>query len=690
MADTSGTADESRHWYGLEQGGSMRSATLCRYVLGGLLCVSGCNGARTAFTNRTTERPERPQASLSLLTHAESPFGKDDTTTPQRSLSDSPGVVEKTARSVGVDKSRAMSAFPRLAHPQTSSNVAHSDNNPGSEEHSSDSSFSDTSRSEVIGADEEALCVIPVGYEFAGTTENGGTISIDGRTFQIRLIGDDTFADSPNSSPDRSLRFATLADVTTAESQRGVSVSSGKHFRKASHRPQQRSVPNVPPVAEGSTDATPNATLMNLPTALSMVGGNHPAVGLAQWKVQEAYADLDSAETLWLPSLRVGLSVHKHDGNYQASNGDIVDVNRSSMQFGLGAGATGADLPVLHRDPLWPGLADAVFAPEIAQKTAWATCHAEKAVVNRQLRDVAFAYVDLLNAHQRLRILQEIKNRTNGLAKITTDFAAAGQGLQADADRMQTELKLIEGRIAESRENVDVTSARLAQAVSTDNRQRIIPMDPTIAPIDLVPVSLDEGALISSGLAARPELKELQALVAAACNRYERQKYSPFVPSVLLGLSAGGFGGDTGNAINRVDDRYDFDAMVTWEIRNLGFGERSARRRSEAQVQQAMFRKMKLIDDVAREISEAYTQVVHRRDRMAITQQSIQTAMDSYERNLIRIRDGEGLPIEVMLSVKALEAAQLAYLDSVVAFNQAQFQLQWALGWQVSAPAEQG
>ncbi len=138
--------------------------------------------------------------------------------------------------------------------------------------------------------------------------------------------------------------------------------------------------------------------------------------------------------------------------------------------------------------------------------------------------------------------------------------------------------------------------------------------------------------------------------------------------------------------INNVDNRYDFDAMVTWEIRNFGFGERSARRRSQAQVQQAMFRKLSLIDDVAREIAEAYTQVTHRRERMAVTQTSIRSAQDSYDRNLSRIREGEGLPIEVLQSVKALEASRRAYLDSVSAFNEAQFQLQWALGWQVSAP----
>ena len=640
---------------------------------------------------RTTERPDPPQDSLELFAVAESPFNEEDIAVQHR-----PDVSSSTRPpQIPVTTSLDTEAFPPLAHPRVSANKAPDEDALVVKHPRPSTSVAASLSNELQDTADGTLRITPVGHRIGQGADNGGTITIDGRTFVIRLVDEDQ-SNSPRPSVElanrgalRPLHFATLAEVTH-QSQGRVSFQGKNVLRPTSHSPFQTDVSVMPPTVEESTIIPPNATLMNLPTALSMVGGKHPAVGLAQWKVQEAYADLEQAETLWLPSIRVGFSFHKHDGNYQASNGDIVDVNRSSLQFGMGAGATGAGTTPMPGLSAQFHLADAIFAPEIAQKTAWATCHAEKAAVNLQLRDVALAYVDLLKAHQRLRILQEVNQRTNGLAKITNDFANAGQGLQADADRMQTELKLLAGRIAEARENVDVMSARLAHALSVDSGQDIIPMDPMIAPIELVSMERDKGALISNGLAARPELKELQALVAAACNRYQRQKFSPFVPSVLLGLSAGGFGGDTGNAINSVDDRYDFDAMVTWEIRNLGFGERSARRRSEAQVQQAMLRKVKLIDDVARQISEAHSQVVHRRERMAVTQQSIQSAMDSYDRNLSRIRDGEGLPIEVLLSVKALEAAQLAYLESVVAFNQAQFQLQWALGWQVSAPPENG
>lgn len=87
-----------------------------------------------------------------------------------------------------------------------------------------------------------------------------------------------------------------------------------------------------------------------------------------------------------------------------------------------------------------------------------------------------------------------------------------------------------------------------------------------------------------------------------------------------------------------------------------------------------------------REILESYSQVTQRSQRLSITQAAFQSAQNSYDRNVSRIRDGEGLPLEVLQSAQALEAAQRPYLQSVVAYNEAQFRLQWPLCWPVFAP----
>jgi outer membrane protein TolC len=447
-------------------------------------------------------------------------------------------------------------------------------------------------------------------------------------------------------------------------------------------------VPVVPtPLADDSDKAieASNVTTMNLPSALAMVSGEHPVVGFARWRVQEAYAQLQSAEVMWLPSIQSGFSFRKHDGNYQAIDGSIVDVDLNSFHYGLGVGATAAGTPTRPGLVAEFHLADAIFAPQVAEKTAWARGHAASAVLNQQLLNAALAYLELLDAHQDARIVEESRERMAALTKITTDYAEAGQGLRSDSDRMQTELTLIDNRYVGARERIAVSSARLTRALSLDGGEEIIPMDVTVVPLELVPSQSDKPSLISTGLGMRPELKEAQSLVAAACEAYRREKYAPFVPSVLLGFSTGGFGGGKGNNLDNIDGRYDIDALMSWELRNLGFGEQAARRTMSARVQLSKFEQLQLMDQVAFEVSEAYSQVQFRRDQIAISERAIRSADESYERNTSRIREGQGLPLEVLQSVQALETAQRTYLRAVIDYNQAQLRLQWALGWPVDA-----
>ncbi|MEZ6064787.1 MAG: hypothetical protein R3B90_03550 [Planctomycetaceae bacterium] len=66
---------------------------------------------------------------------------------------------------------------------------------------------------------------------------------------------------------------------------------------------------------------------------------------------------------------------------------------------------------------------------------------------------------------------------------------------------------------------------------------------------------------------------------------------------------------------------------------------------------------------------------------------AIAAAEASYSRNVERIRQGQGLPIEVLQSIQALATARREYLTAVMDFNESQFRLQRALGWPVQANA---
>ncbi len=476
--------------------------------------------------------------------------------------------------------------------------------------------------------------------------------------------------------------LAGTHDVKEDIEVESVSVIPTGYLEEADATPSESSVSMHP--MNSATLERPMMSI-NLPMALSQVGGTNPAVGFANWRVQEAYARQERANVLWLPSIQAGLSFHRHDGNLQNSNGGIQDVNRNSFQYGLGAGAVGAGTTPR------PGLVaqfhmiDAIFQPEIAQRNTWAAQHAASAAFNRQLLEASLAYLELLSAEQDQAIVITTYSQTQELAKLTKDFAEAGQGLQSDADRMQTESILVEDRVLQAQERCEMASSRLSAALSLRTGARLVPAESNVVPIELVTLDGNQAAMISTGLSHRPELKEAGCLVSAACEEYKRQKYAPFVPSVLLGASQTGFGGGLGNSLGEIDNRVDLDAVMTWEIRNMGFGEKAARAETSARIEQAKYQHLRQMDVVAREVSEAHSQLMIRQQRLTIAEEAIRSAENSYARNLNRIRDGQGLPIEVLQAIQALETARRNYLESVMSHNEAQFRLQWALGWPVTA-----
>jgi hypothetical protein len=118
-------------------------------------------------------------------------------------------------------------------------------------------------------------------------------------------------------------------------------------------------------------------------------------------------------------------------------------------------------------------------------------------------------------------------------------------------------------------------------------------------------------------------------------------------------------------------------------VRNMGLGEQAAKRSRHAQVHQATLAKLRIMDQVAQEVAEAHVQTIFRRKQIEVAKEAILRAQQSYERNMERIGDAEGLPIEVLQSIQALEQAQRCYLDAVGSYNRAQLQLAWATGWPI-------
>ena len=368
--------------------------------------------------------------------------------------------------------------------------------------------------------------------------------------------------------------------------------------------------------------------------------------------------------------------------------GSSSQAARSSLTAGLGVQTIGAGSPVV------PGLfanfhsADAIFQPRIANRAAAARDAAVTTTINNLLLDTAIAYLDLLRAYQSHAIALDIRHHAEQLARATADFARAGEGTEADADRAATELAIRENEVVRAEEEIAVASALVVQLLNDNPNIALKPLEPAIAAVDLVPLETPLQTLLPTGLSNRPELSEAGHLVGEAVHRYRREKTAPWLPNVLMGTSYSAFGGGPGSQIDNTAGRWDLDAIAYWQVRGLGVGEYAARREARALYEQTRFEQVRVINEVGREIVQSHAQVQARHRQITIAEVAVKRAVDSFDRNLLRVRDLQGLPIETLQSIQALDQARREYLRALVDYNGAQFRLQRALGWPVQLMAD--
>jgi len=420
---------------------------------------------------------------------------------------------------------------------------------------------------------------------------------------------------------------------------------------------------------------------IDLPTSLALVSGDNPRVGYVRQRIVEACAELEAAEALWLPSVRVGANYNKHEGSLQDVGGRAIDVSRGSMFTGFGARAVGASSPAVPGLSASFHLADAIFQPLIAQRTLAARKYAADSTTNDLLYQAAVAHLDLVQAVQHKRIALETLDQLHKLAELTASFAATEQGTQADADRARTERDLQRNVVTRAEEGIRVAAARLAEVLNLDDGMQLRPSISTIVKVNLVPEDSDIEALVSEAFENRPEMSQNTMEVSAATQRYRRERYLPLIPHLGAGMSYGGFGGGTGGTIAHYRDRFDLDAWAYWEVRNLGVGEQTARDAARARIVQTRFRGNELANRIRREVVTANARVHSARHQVDQAHSVVNSAADSYRRNLERIRNTLGLPLEVLQSIQALNASKRELLDATASYNRSQFELHRARGW---------
>jgi outer membrane protein TolC len=448
----------------------------------------------------------------------------------------------------------------------------------------------------------------------------------------------------------------------------------------------------APPSPAPQRDELP----IDLPTALRLAHVDNPEILLARERVREALAYRQLAAAQFLPSLNAGSNFNLHRGPVQLSNGEILKLNRDSLYLGLGAGTVGAGT-VNIPGVVWAGnVSDLWHNALIRRQIVRQRQFENDAVRNEMLLRVASAYLELLRSAGRQAVARQVRDEAAEIAKVTAIHADKGAGRKSDADRALAEHEQRKGELVQADADRKIASARLVQLLRLDPTVRLVPMESQLIPAALVPEPIPLEELLAIALTQRPELHGRQAAIQAALLQLQNARLLPFSPQVLLGYSAGRFGGGSDRTAGGIvqpngstlqqprfgtfADRSDFDAVVFWSLRNLGAGNLALVRASQSQLRQSELRFVETLDRVRADVASAQARVQARYGQIELNEKAIDSSRNAFKQDLDRTRNNLGLPIEVLDSLRLLARSRYAYLDAIVDYNRAHFELYVAVG----------
>jgi outer membrane protein TolC len=428
---------------------------------------------------------------------------------------------------------------------------------------------------------------------------------------------------------------------------------------------------------------------IDLNTALRVAGVQNPDLMLARQRVVEAVALRQLAAAQFLPTLNGGGNYDNHTGVLQQSNGNILNVNRAAIYLGSGSGAVAAGTVPIPGIVLSGNAAQVIYAFLVSRQVAREREFTTVAVRNQVFLDCTLAYSELLRAEGARAVAGQVRDEARQVAVMMNAYLAVGQGRKADADRAASELAKREADYQAADGRVLVASARLAEVMNIDPSIRLHPTDAWVVPSPIVPDPIPVRELIAIALLQRPELAANRAAIQQALLTLEGAKVLPFSPTILIGFSAGGFGGGS-NLVRPVfggfGGRTDFDAIGYWSLLNMGVGNLAQINLARARLRLNQYELIATLDRIRAEVAEAYAQTHARFAQIETTEQAIRTSLDGYREDFLRVRQRAAeagrqvLPIELLNSLRLLARARGEYLDAIVDYNEAQFKLFVALG----------
>ena len=427
--------------------------------------------------------------------------------------------------------------------------------------------------------------------------------------------------------------------------------------------------------------------ILDLATTLRLIDERNTDLAIAIEKIHQAEIASKQAWYQWLPTVRAGFGYAEQKGPLQFTDGTISEIERTADSAGLGVAHTGSGIPAHPGVSLEVNLADAIYSPKVAkQNQRAAEADKEEARFLKMIEGVN-AYYKLVLAAKSVELHEEALSEATALADTTSQFAKAGEGLEADADRAAVEQMLRKYRLESARYQQIAASGHLATLLKLPTYEVLNPDTATLVPLTIYQEKPAVEESVQLALKNRPAIEALAARFEAKKLQTEREKRGVFIPKLGAGYSYGEFGKEGDFSSGIYEEREDTFVYLYWSLDNLGLGNQAALQLRESEARQLELRIQQIEVNMSIKVQAAIAELETTRSQLDILREGLKRARNGYQLSRKRIFENQGLPLEVLDAFKSLAEIEMLYARTIAKFNASQLFLLGATGKEISVKA---
>lgn len=408
----------------------------------------------------------------------------------------------------------------------------------------------------------------------------------------------------------------------------------------------------------------PENLILGIPEVINLAAKQNLDIAIAKSQINQAEGYFLGSFASLAPSVRAQGYVEKFEGGEIFFGSIPVQLDRTTYR------------PAIYAD-YQLNTGGKAFFDIYASKQALNRAKAITSNISQGvLLEALTAYFAWLRDNSRVEVAKQSLKEAEEQLQTIQARQKNGFATQLDTTQSSTLKYERENLLLEADNQRKISAINLAVILNIPIEKTLIPANELLKPIDFWTENIDLSTILQIADQNRQDLKALSFSVKEA-----RARFGSAIADLFPTVSLSGFRRGIGPTLNELDRSKQGSASINIDLlRNLGIGLAGNIKVSKALIEEAILNKEKQLNDMRREIAQAYYDMSLHEDKLKVAIEKLKSTQEAYRIAISRQKAGIGINLEIIHAQTKLTEARLEYQEAALKYNNAQLKLLYETG----------